>query len=645
MNTKQRWEMPALLMIIAAGALLRIGFLSSQSMWSDEIGTLLVSAKPLYKAVATILLSDINPPFFYVIAHFWQYLGHGETVLRLLPALCGLACLPLLYAMLRRWTGTGAAMLAAGLLAIWPAHVYFSGEFRYQTLTGLLSILSWWGFVGMLSGGEKRWHRLYLISTIIGLYTHYFFLFICVAQLLVAWRSRRFKDVFTRKLLYITLFFLPGLAVLGWQIAQRNWAIKSLLSTDHSHRLFDLLSLWTVGGVPWHITTCFTWLDQVQCSSPRLFPWLFLALTVPLLWLLIRGARQIFAQLWGKALVFWAVVPAALLLFLSLFAPVFDVKLLAPTLPALAAIMACGAWRANKKTWGILAVAWFLVLSSLAIWQHNTDPRFFRDDWRRVAGRLSEDIQPGDVVLNATFELRHYATRPLPEKMLITTTPREFLRRGRRQPKEETEAHIDKIIDQHQRIWFQPNPMKGIQIVDDAEAHLRSRLYDATPSFYRQKRPRMMLFIVDRRLLAREKATVADRRIRFTDKNMNREALRGKWLPTEEGWWWTTNSASAWLRNDGAARLAQARIYVNTDLFPEQRVTVRLLVENEIVAEKTIADSEQYALEGPLPESARSLPAVELRITADKIIYQDTNNILPRDQARTVLVRELALSP
>jgi hypothetical protein len=100
-----------------------------------------------------------------------------------------------------------------------------------------------------------------------------------------------------------------------------------------------------------------------------------------------------------------------------------------------------------------------------------------------------------------------------------------------------------------------------------------------------------------------------------------------------------------WLRRTEDARRVQSLIYVNTDLYPQGTVHVAFQVEGVTVDERTITRSNQYVLSGALPDAARSLPAVEVRLVTDKIIYQDTNDRVPRDVARTVLVGEVKLIP
>ncbi|HPQ69914.1 MAG TPA: glycosyltransferase family 39 protein [bacterium] len=624
-----------LTIITAVAAWLRLTGLTAQSMWSDEIGTLLTCAKPLSKTLGTIVLFDINPPLFYALAHYWQMLGHGEFILRLLPALLGVAAVPLTYALARRWAGAAAGLLAAGVLALAPAHVYYSGELRYQTLTTCLALAS---FIGLWDRHENRRRWLYPAATIAGLYTHYLFLFLLAAQgLWLATLPRDERRVRPRTLIVPLLAFIPGLLILALQLARKNWGVKLLAGAQSPHRLLDLLSFWTIGGPPWRPPTL--------PGLPDDLSWLTFLFAAPLLLLLARGIYAVRREAWGRLTILWAFFPTVVLLLLSLAAPVFETKLLLPTLPAIALLVGVGATTLRPRALAAVSLALVLVLGGSAVWQQRTDPRCARDDWRGVARQLRADLRPGDVVLNATFELRHYAATELPEERLIAGDLKAFKERGGVQSHEETFAHLDDVESRYRRVWFYPNPMRGVPIVDDTADYLRERLFAVTPAAYRDRRPQLMLYLTDRGEYAAHLAPLLPRKIDFRAGPLAEHALRGRWLPTEEGWRWATGEASAWLKHEAPNERARALIFVNVDLFPERCVTVRLAADGETITERFIDRTDQYELTGPLPPALADRPALELRVGADKIIFQDTHERLPRERARTVLVGELALEP
>jgi len=646
MNQRPRWELPALIAITCVGAVVRLWRLGAQSLWSDELGTLVTCIKPLYKTVAAISLTDVNPVFSYIVFHFWQMLGHGEWLLRLLPALLGVAAIVLLWRLARRWYTAPVALAAAAVLALWPAHVYYSGEFRYQTMAAVFALISFDAFLQRLE--ENRARKTYLLATIAGCYTHYIFIPLVLTQALVLfWQEHDARRRLKKDLLIVLLAFLPGLLTLALQLSMQNYWIKQFAG-ETAGQWFKLLGFWTIGGVPWCATTIFSVLDKMLEQSPTQFKLWFVILTLPVLILLIRGIVFSVRERVGRIVILWALMPTALLFLAGLFAPVFDVKVLVPTLPALALVLARGAAGNERNVIGWVLLAFFGVLAVAAIVQHKTDSRYFRDDWRGRVAMLQTDWQQNDVILNATFELRHYAVTPLAEARLYARPPKEVIQRGFVQTAEETALHLERELAPYRRIWFYCPPLRP-PVVQDALAYLQENFYEITPEQYLPK-PRFRLFTKrDRHAYAAHLAPQLTSRIDFTQGVFNEEQLRGIWLPTDRGWRWTTNSSSVWLKLDPQHNALRARIYVNMDLIPpsdagEQGLVVDLQVEGYSITKQTITKTDQVVLSGALPTELNNLAAVETSIRTDRIIFQDTNDRLPREQARTVLVGEIELT-
>lgn len=633
-----------LCLILALGAALRLFDLAKQSMWSDEIGTLLVAAMPFKGMLGTVILHDLHPPLFYLFAHFWQYLGHGETIARLPSALGGLGAVGGVWYFARRRFGGGAALTAALLLALWPAHVYYSGEFRPTSLTVLCAVLSFGFFPEAVQGpGPKR--RAYWLATAAGLYLDYSFLPLAAVQGAAAWIwRRRDANVSLRPVARLLVIFAPGLAILAMQIAQRNYAIKLLGATRGSAWL-TWLATWTGGGATQRPPTYLSSFDAVFQADPTAFRLISLLLAAPLLALLVNGIRTARRTRHGRIVIAWALTPPAALLAGSLWAPYPEGKLLAASLPAAAMLLGLGVAEARRPIQARAALVWIMALFSLAIWQQKTDPRYQRDDWRGLARETAAEMREGDVVLGATFELQFYYPGELPQLPLLAKSPQEFLADPDGQTAAETEAHLETILAGARRVWFQPATVdapghKGLRIAHDAEEWLNRHWYEITPRGIMERgRPRLRLYVAGREEYAAATAPELPTRADFGRTAADAACLRGFWLPTDAGWAWTTNASSVWLRRPENARSVEAEVYVNMKTISGRALKVRLLVEGETVAEALIETSDRYRLAGELPPRARAAAAVEVAIRTDEIIDQDKGSAVPPERARTVLVR------
>lgn len=152
------------LVIVAAG--LRVP-LMGESIWFDEacmsdqrIGT--------FGQLAATIYVDIHPPLFIAFMHVWNGLfGDGEWSMRLPALLLGLGSIPLLYHCGRRLAGDTAALWAAALLALSPAHVWYSVEARLYSPMVFFTLLSVWTFDRLITGEESRRRGLWLLHLLV----------------------------------------------------------------------------------------------------------------------------------------------------------------------------------------------------------------------------------------------------------------------------------------------------------------------------------------------------------------------------------------------------------------------------------------------------------------------------------------------
>lgn len=159
MKIRRPW-VPAL-GLTALAAVLRLWRLGAWSLWIDEGNTLYLTQHLSGKRP-----TDAYPLFFWLERLVVDVLGTGEFALRLLPALFGIASVPLLYLLFRRPAGERAAFWAATLMALSPWHVFWSQNARYYTLLLLLALVlyrlawDWWE-----EGGRARLAGIILVGS------------------------------------------------------------------------------------------------------------------------------------------------------------------------------------------------------------------------------------------------------------------------------------------------------------------------------------------------------------------------------------------------------------------------------------------------------------------------------------------------
>jgi len=213
-----------ILLLIAAGFLLRLLWLSWQPLWWDEGYSVYFATEPVARMI-WLTAHDIHPPLYYALLHSWLALFQSAQpiVLRLFSGLAGLISLPLFAALAHTFFPQRPRLiqLALLLLAVNPMHLFYSQEVRMYGLAmalGIISTIFFWQIIkGLENRADKRIAYIgYIISSALALYTLYYTAFLFVAHLLWAsWHfRRRLRKVGTLLLAdtVIALLYAPWLA-------------------------------------------------------------------------------------------------------------------------------------------------------------------------------------------------------------------------------------------------------------------------------------------------------------------------------------------------------------------------------------------------------------------------------------------------
>lgn len=172
-----------LLVVCAAGAILRFAALGSQSFDYDEAFTAGIVHGSLGHALHQIPVTESTPPLYYLLAWLWtRAFGVSEVGLRSLSALLGVALIPVVFAVARRLGSPRAGLFAALLAAVSPFLVWYSQEARAYALLALLSALSFWAFIRALDEPHPRRLWLWAAASAAAALSHYFAGYLVAAE-------------------------------------------------------------------------------------------------------------------------------------------------------------------------------------------------------------------------------------------------------------------------------------------------------------------------------------------------------------------------------------------------------------------------------------------------------------------------------
>lgn len=256
-----------LLLFLVIGFILRLNNLSGRSLWTDEFFTLFQSSghgtdikvflerishkqdpallkagefktflrfdshKRVKDVNNSLLDTDTHPPLYFWIMHFWRKLfGDSVLALRFFSVLMGTLSIYLAYRVGWYLFNEDAAKFCALFVSISAFSVRYSQEARAYSLVMALGLLTWLFILRMENYNNNLDAFSFAVFNSLGFYTHYFYVFISVAQFayFTASHSRdtamlgKFYLAFLSSLLLFSPWFIP-LILKGYNFYLAEW--------------------------------------------------------------------------------------------------------------------------------------------------------------------------------------------------------------------------------------------------------------------------------------------------------------------------------------------------------------------------------------------------------------------------------------
>lgn len=418
-----------LLALTAFGAWLRFHALGAQSLWVDETNSVKYAAvfEPL---TGHDLLENLHGPLHAVLLHAWSRLcGTSEAALRSLSALAGTLTIPLLYWAARATLPVGTSLLAAGLLAISPFHLWYSQEVRNYALFIPLVVLATGLFLRVLQDGGVFGRRYWtlLAATTAGFFMNLAFLFAAATEALTAAfdgpRTARFR------LRLLSIWAVALLCLSPWIVRfverrlEPSGALEIRPVAEDERLRGDTTS--PLAGIP-YAYFCFAEGYSLGPSLRELQEGRSLDTFRPHLPLLLLAATAFGTLfLWGAVRLFraggasrhWVLL--AVLPVLCTYAvstrnlKVFNPRYAAAAYPAFLVLTATGLASIPSRWGRWLLAAGVLIPTGASLAGYFNDPRHERDDTRTAVAELKEGLRPRDAlfVIGTEEPLEHYYWR------------------------------------------------------------------------------------------------------------------------------------------------------------------------------------------------------------------------------------------
>ena len=376
-------------LIIVAGSVLRLTGLGRQSLWFDEIDVVVRAQRPLDVILDTFTAAGENGPVYNLFLWAWvRIAGISEIAVRFPSAVAGALAIPLIYLLGRRLAGRSAGLVAAGLLAINPYHVWYSQEAKMYSFIVVLAILSSLLLVEALNRNTVRLWVSYVAVTTLMFYTHVTSILVFVAQVffilatLQTWRDRMRPLLLSGAAL--TLPYIP-IAIWAWRViggGARTWQPD--------------VSLWEAVRIV-----------GIKFAANRSEIFIEERLALMFAALALMGAAALVARRRlnesGVLLITLAVIPVIGIYLASTRNSVFSDRYVIVSLPAYLILVAVGIvilWR-HRYIWPVGVVALVLIFSYswATLRDVNLAETAEKEDWRSAYALVASDALPDDIIL------------------------------------------------------------------------------------------------------------------------------------------------------------------------------------------------------------------------------------------------------
>ena len=237
----------------------------TQSLWRDEAFSVLVAERPLSFLVTKL---GFEPPVYYILLHFWMKIfGNGEIAIRSLSLLAmTLATIVVIHWAEKLFKRSFLSWYLPVFFFFNPMLLYYAFEVRTYAWMVLFTVLSFFFY------SEKKWKH-YTLATILGFYTHTYFLFVPVAQafhwvFLHRDKFRRrsltglWKEPMVRSLTVSAAVIAPWL----WKVAREASMLKHAWYFPVNFNLVkSVLGNMFLGyeGTPWYAWQYTAWLSLI----------------------------------------------------------------------------------------------------------------------------------------------------------------------------------------------------------------------------------------------------------------------------------------------------------------------------------------------------------------------------------------------
>jgi mannosyltransferase len=386
---------------------LRIGSITFQSLWRDEVDAICFAQLPLLQSLPETRLTftptcpsnipsllgafsqqGFNGPLYFLMLRGWLVLaGSSELSIRFMSLGFGLIGIALIYALGKRLFNRSIGFIAAGLLAFSAYHVWYSQEAKMYTLITALALAAIYCLRRGVEDGKARYWVGVVVGTSLAMYAHILAALLIPVEVAlgVLWWPLARKHL-KPAAISLALLTVPYIPLALWQIP----LVFMPSETGFLHYTFiDMLS--TLGAA------YSTGILNSVTGQPALVVAALIAATA-VLGLLSQPCENC-TWIRRLGLLAWAAIPFLAIYLVSINRPLFTDRYLIWIMPAFYLAVALGLYELWKwwKLLGTIGLAAMVVVGTLGIATQASTP--YKSDFRSAAAAIKQSIRPDDLIV------------------------------------------------------------------------------------------------------------------------------------------------------------------------------------------------------------------------------------------------------
>ncbi|MBI3361921.1 MAG: glycosyltransferase family 39 protein [Chloroflexi bacterium] len=406
--------------ILLLAFFLRLFLIHSRPLWYDEAFSVLFAERGLramlYGTLTTVggAAAEEHPLVYYTALDGWMRLaGQSPLSVRLLSTFAGVLTIVLLFDVGRQMFGARSGLVAAGLAAVSPFHVYYSEEARMYAVMALGAVLTVWFLIRATRHAPRityPWLGLTLAAATTMYIQSLAGFFLLALGLSTLPRPRIFRRVALAGGVALALY-LPWLLQLPGQFAKLRhgyWIARPTFTS-----LVQTLLIFHTGEEL--LAAANSWLILALAAGV-----LSLALLLLQLW---RGWREQKPGVrWAAFSLALATGPPLLMFLASLYQPVYIQRALLPS--ALMYYLAVS-WAVTRggmpRPIAAVLLATLGAASLAGLVTHYTFDQFPRPSFPAAIAFLDKHSSPADAIVHSnklTFLPMRYYDRDLPQSFV-----------------------------------------------------------------------------------------------------------------------------------------------------------------------------------------------------------------------------------